>query len=292
MIRLPHLIAMLSLTFALGVNVAAWAAQARAQTPNRAGLIVQMADGSVVTRCVSFSEESISGYELLRRAKLPLVVEVSGMGPAVCKIGDTGCNYPQQSCFCQCNTLDATCTYWAYAQIKEGAWRASPLGASNSKVRNGDVEGWRWGKGDGANNETPLVISFDEICSAAAQPATQPAAQLTATETATEIATAQPTATPARPTLTPAPTEMPSPTGAPSSTPAPVATATTESTQAPSPTSTAPTATPIATAQPAATPEAQTATTTNDSPLPLLGFGAIVAVLAIGFTLARRRGGA
>lgn len=284
MIRLPHLIAIISLTFALGVNAAAWAAQARAQTPNRAGLIVQMADGSVVTRCVPFSEESISGYELLRRAKLPPVVEVSGMGPAVCKIGDTGCNYPQQSCFCQCNTLDATCTYWAYAQIKDGAWRASPLGAANSKVRNGDVEGWRWGRGDGASNETPPIISFDEICSAAVQPAIQPAAQ----PTATEMATAQPTSTPVlTETPSPAPTDAPSPTPAPAAT-----TAVTEPTQAPSPTPAAPTATPIATAQPTATPTPQSATTTSESPLPLLGFGAIVAVLVIGFALARRRGSA
>lgn len=277
MVRLPHLVAIAALIIALGVNAFAWAMQARAQTPNRAGIIVQMADGSVITRCVAFGEESVTGYELLRRAKLPLVVEVTGMGPAVCKIGDSGCNYPQQSCFCQCNSLDASCTYWAYAQIKDGAWRASPLGAAGSKVRDGDVDGWRWGKGDGASNETPPVISFDEICSAAAQPA-QP--------TSTTLATAQPTTTATRPE----PTEQPSATAAPSNTPAPAATATAQPTQAPSPTQVAPTATPLP--QPTATQTPQPNSTTNDSALPLLGFGAIVAVLAIGFALVRRRGDA
>jgi hypothetical protein len=280
MIRLPHLVAAGALVLALGINVIAWAVQARAQTQNRAGLVVQMADGSVVTRCVSFSEESLSGYELLRRAKLPLVVEVSGMGPAVCKIGDSGCNYPQQSCFCQCNTLDASCTYWAYAQFKDGAWRASPIGAAGSKVRNGDVDGWRWGKGDGTTGENPPVISLDEICSAASQPATtQPAATAV-----------QPTSTNPAPAEGPTETALPSPTAAPSTTPAPATTATAKPTQAPSPTQNAPTATALP--QPTPTPLAQPDATTTNSPLPLLGFGAIAAVLVIGFALVRRRGDA
>jgi hypothetical protein len=167
MLRLRHLVTIFSLLLAVSFNAIAWATQARAQTQNRAGLIVQMADGSVVTRCVSFSEDSLTGYELLSRANLPLVLEMTGMGPAVCKIADTGCDFPQQSCFCQCNTLDASCTYWTYAQIKEGEWRPSPLGAAGSKVRNGDVDGWRWGKGDGTTGENPPTRTIDEICNAA-----------------------------------------------------------------------------------------------------------------------------
>jgi hypothetical protein len=215
MVRLRHLIAIVALVIALGINALAWAAQARAQTQNRAGLVVQMADGSVETRCVSFSEDSLSGYELLSRAGLPLRVEVSGMGPAVCKIGGTGCNYPQQSCFCQCNTLDASCTYWTYAQIKAGAWRASPLGAAGSRVRNGDVDGWKWGKGDGTTMDHPPALSLDAICNA--------------------------------------------PNAAPS---------------------------------PASSTSANPASDAGNNALPLLGFGAIAAVVLMGFAVVRRRGGA
>lgn len=289
MIRLRHLVAIYSLVIALGINALAWAVQARAQTPNRAGLIVQMADGSVVTRCVSFTEESLTGYELLRRAKLPLVVEVSGMGPAVCKISDTGCNYPQQGCFCQCNTLDATCTYWAYAQFKDGTWRPSPLGAAGSKVRNGDVDGWKWGKGDGNTGEYPPAITFDQICSAAAQlPAAQPAtAQPATAQPATaQPATAQSTATATQPTsTTPELVEGSTATPLP-----PAATATTKPTQTPSPQENPVTATSLP--PPTATPAPQTVEASGNDPLPLLGFGAIAAVLVIGFFAVRRRGGA
>jgi hypothetical protein len=282
MIRLRHIVAIISLIVALGINAAAWAAQARAQTQNRAGLIVQMADGSVITRCVSFSEDSLTGYELLRRAKLPLAVEVGGMGPAVCKIGNTGCNYPQQSCFCQCNTLDASCTYWSYAQIKDGAWRVSPLGAAGSKVINGNVDGWRWGKGDGTTGELPPALAFDQICNA------QPAAQ----SATLQVATAQATLAAVQPTLTPLQisTPLPAPTETPLPTPAPATTSTPAPAVAPSATQPAPTETPLP--QPTTVTAAQSTSESANSAMPLLGFGAIVAVLVIGVAVARRRGGA
>ncbi len=284
MVSLRHLVAVLSLVVALSVNAVAWEAQAQMQ--NSAGLVVQLADGSLVTRCVSFSEESISGYELLRRAGLPLVVEVGGMGPAVCKIGNTGCNFPQQGCFCQCNTLDASCTYWTYAQIKDGAWRPSPLGAAGSKVRNGDVDGWRWGKGDGTTGENPPEISFEAVCSA--QPASQPATT-TVKPTVLQPTTAMPTALPAgEPAISPASTaiapstETPSPLQPTAATNPSQPTVTTTSTQ-PAPTVTP---SPQPTLAPQSSPE-----TDNDS-WPLLGFGAIALLLVIGFAVVRRRGGA
>lgn len=287
MVRLRHIVAIGSLVVALGINAMAWAAQARAQTQNRAGLIVQLADGSVVTRCVSFNEESLSGYELLRRANLPLVVEVTGMGPAVCKIGDTGCNYPQQSCFCQCNTLDASCTYWTYAQLNEGTWRPSPLGAAGSIVRNGNVDGWRWGKGNGDAGEYPPAISFDEICGAPAQAVSQPTAQqVTALPaTATAAPTDMPLITPVE-TATLVPTAMPSATSAPAATATLAASATTAATQ-PAPTATS---MPLPTFSPTATPPSGSPSTDNNA-LSLLGFGAIAAVLVLGFAIVRRRGG-
>ena len=39
---------------------------ARAQDQNQAGLVVVFGDGRVERQCVAFTEESISGYELLR----------------------------------------------------------------------------------------------------------------------------------------------------------------------------------------------------------------------------------
>ncbi len=78
------------------------ASRAQAQDGARAGVIVVHGDGSVTQQCVRFDEESISGYELLKRAGLTLGVEASSTGASVCSIDGEGCNFPQESCFCKC----------------------------------------------------------------------------------------------------------------------------------------------------------------------------------------------
>ena len=50
-----------------------------AQESNRAALVVRTGDGGVETACVSFTEESISGYDLLQQSGLPIEIEASGM---------------------------------------------------------------------------------------------------------------------------------------------------------------------------------------------------------------------
>ena len=54
---------------------------------NRAALVVRAGDGSVQTKCVSFSEAAISGEELLKRSGMTVVMNHnSGLGGAVCSI--------------------------------------------------------------------------------------------------------------------------------------------------------------------------------------------------------------
>jgi hypothetical protein len=133
-----------------------------AQEENRAVLVIVHGDGSVVMQCVAFAEASISGAEMLVRSGLDLSVEASSMGATVCRIDGEGCTYPQQSCFCQCE--GSPCVYWSYWQLTGGEWRYSNIGAGNATVRNGDVNGWRWGLGTVEKAEPPPDITFDEIC--------------------------------------------------------------------------------------------------------------------------------
>src|SRR3954453_21020664 len=77
---------------------------------HRAGLVIQFADHQTQTACVSFPENEISGLDLLARSNIPYIAQQSGMGAAICKIGDAGCSYPAQDCFCQCQ--GAQCIYW------------------------------------------------------------------------------------------------------------------------------------------------------------------------------------
>jgi hypothetical protein len=54
-----------------------------------------------------------TGLDVLRQAEINLVYETGGiLGTAICKIGETGCDYPAQDCFCQC--LGNSCQYWTY----------------------------------------------------------------------------------------------------------------------------------------------------------------------------------
>jgi hypothetical protein len=164
--------------------------------PHRAGLIVRFGDGSVITRCVSFSESSITGLELLQRAGLAIRVDTnSSIGAGVCKINSQGCD-AGKSCFCQCE--GSTCAYWQYFYLdaERGAWKYSNLGASLHQVPDGAVEGWSWG-----NNVAPPVMTLDQICAASASVSTfAPVASSTPTArpsaTAATLPTSALTATP------------------------------------------------------------------------------------------------
>jgi hypothetical protein len=169
------------------------AASVRADGPNRAGLVVQFGDGSVISRCVEFGEPSLTGYEVLARAGLTVVAEFSGLGAAVCKVQNDGCDFPAETCFCECE--GSPCVYWVYHHLVDGAWQYSGFGASSYQVSDGAVEGWAWGQGDPNGGAQPPVMTFEQIC---APP-----------PTATPV---PPTATHVPPTATPTPLPLPTST--------------------------------------------------------------------------------
>jgi hypothetical protein len=178
-----------TLVFLLIVLLAIPASVSAQGASHRAGLVIRFGDGSILTRCVTFTEPQITGMELLQRAGLAVRVDTnSSFGAGVCKINSQGCD-AGRSCFCQCE--GAACAYWQYFFLQNGAWKYSVLGAGIHQVTDGAVEGWAWG-----NNLAPPLMALDEICassSIAPQPAVVPATQ-----------------TPA-PTLTP-PASIPTPT--------------------------------------------------------------------------------
>jgi len=184
---------------AIAASLLVFTAPGQAQSArHRAGLVIQYAGGEIDTRCVEFEEPEITGYELLRRSGLPLVIAPGSFGATVCKIGAQGCDYPGQSCFCQCENMNASCLYWISFLHVNGAWKYATLGASNTKVKEGDLQAWVWGssRGDssqGTSAPLPPAMTFDQVC-----PAAQASAQSEATTpTASLSATTAPAATPA-----------------------------------------------------------------------------------------------
>jgi hypothetical protein len=119
--------------------------QSDGQELHHAGLVVRHGDGRIVYAYVAFPEESISGVELLRRSGISLVtIGFGGLGEGVCTIDGEGC--PASDCrrrVCQGSGADAP--FWQYfRQRAPGEWVALTLGASATRVRDGDVDGWSW----------------------------------------------------------------------------------------------------------------------------------------------------
>jgi hypothetical protein len=166
--------------------------------PQRAGLVVQYADGTVETHCVRFSEPQISGLALLERAEVPMITQGSPLGTAVCKIGPDGCDFPSEPCFCAQDGMRAV--YWSL-HIREGdAWTYANRGAADVAVTDGTIHGWAWGTGDSSVGAQPPLLDLATICGPVAEAptampaATRPPAPAPATPPAP---TAEPLAAPA-----------------------------------------------------------------------------------------------
>jgi len=129
---------------------------------NRAGLVVQL-PGGVREFCVSFTEQTISGFELLERSGLAVAYkEFQGQGIAVCRIEGIGCTH--DDCFCRCRA--GTCEIWGYHHLDaSGRWAAATVGADRRVVGDGDVDGWRWGPSTAnGGSQPPRDADLDGIC--------------------------------------------------------------------------------------------------------------------------------
>ena len=120
---------------------------ASAGPPHRAGLVVRHGDGTMTYAVVAFPEESISGIDLLDRSGIVyLSVPFGGLGEGVCQIEREGCEVSM----CRrtvCQTTRSS-PFWQYLDQAAGeSWRAAPLGASSSRVDDGDVLAWAWAAG-------------------------------------------------------------------------------------------------------------------------------------------------
>jgi hypothetical protein len=121
-------------------------------TSHRAGLAIFSGDNSLFTTCVSFTESTITGLDLLQRSGLAIETATNPtQGTAVCKIGNVG--DASNDCF------GSMPNYWSYWQLGERGWGYSVVGADQSQVVDGGVYAWSWGIGD-----PPAVITFQNIC--------------------------------------------------------------------------------------------------------------------------------
>lgn len=210
---------------------------------NQAGLVVQFEDGSVFSACVDLgSDGQATGEEVLRGSGLSAVIDYgSGFGGGtVCKIGNQGCAFPAQACFCQCTMKPGDpCLYWSYFHQLDGQWRYANTGASTYTVGPGDVEGWAWGPGSAGAGVFPPLIGFEQICNNTAAPILPEPTSTSILPSATNVpmpsstATVVQPATPSVPTATPSASASATSTAQPSVTPSPKAFPTSTGTSSP-----------------------------------------------------------
>jgi hypothetical protein len=151
---------------------------------HHAALVIQHASGSVITRCVAFAEDQITGLQLVERSGVQYEAQNFGsIGTAMCQLDREPSTVPP-GCF-------GSGPYWQYFHHRGSAWQSSAFGASSSVLRDGDMDGWHFAVGA---NQVPGNVAFSSVCAAPAPP----------TATATQVAHAPNPATPL-PTATPAP---------------------------------------------------------------------------------------
>lgn len=164
-------------TTLVGIAVFLPGAPARAQetptpTPSpahRAALVVDDGTGRVREICVPVRDDAVSGFELLRLAGLDVAYEETGGDVAVCRIDGVGPDFPREGCFDRCRDPARSCEFWGYYRLDEGAnaWRFSDVGASDTVVPAGAVEGWTWGPQGTAGGNPPPPATFDRVCARA-----------------------------------------------------------------------------------------------------------------------------
>ncbi len=138
-----------------------------------AGVVVYHGDGRTTYALVAFPEETISGIELLRRSGVDLVtVSFGGLGEGVCQIDGEGCQ-PGECRRRLCQTGDPNSPFWHYVrQTAPGEWSVASLGASATKVHDGDIDGWVW-----ASSVPPLpALTIDDLARLAGVSGSLPAA--------------------------------------------------------------------------------------------------------------------
>ncbi len=164
----------------------------------KAGLVIFYGNDTLFTTCISFTESSINGLDLLERSGLDVQTATNpNQGTAVCKIGEVGS--PSSDCF------GGMPNYWSFWQMGTDGWEYSVKGADLSPVTDGVVNAWSWGTGN-----TPALITFANICEGVAfvlPTSTPTSAPATTTPEPTIIATSVSATQPPIATSTPAATQ-------------------------------------------------------------------------------------
>ena len=101
-------------------------------------LVIQYSRDDYQTQKI-FVHAPVSGFKALESTGVTLEIKDFGDGSfAVCSINGIGC--PADDCFC------GEEKFWNYEYWDGEDWQSYQVGASDSSIEGGAIEGWRWGE--------------------------------------------------------------------------------------------------------------------------------------------------
>ena len=177
-----------------------------ASADGEGGLVIDFGNGQTQTFCLAFTGSDMSGQQALQKAG----VSVNQFSGLVCSLDGTGCQQSGtfDSCSCQCKSGGSDCTYWAFFSQRYGtSWVYSATGYQLARVKDGDLQAWKWGKGSVSSAPPPAGLTFEQVCGHSPQGGTssQPTATLvipTATSPTVPVTLAATTVSPLTPVIT------------------------------------------------------------------------------------------
>jgi len=128
------LLGVLMMTGFIGLIAADMPVSAAEDASDQALIAIQFGPGEQIVREISFTAP-ISGLAAIQMTGIPMEIADFAWGKAVCSINGVGC--PASDCFCDTK-------FWSYEYWDGGAWQGYLVGAADSSIGDGAVEGWRW----------------------------------------------------------------------------------------------------------------------------------------------------
>ena len=129
--------------------------------PDQATEIIQYAPGKIEYIEINFTGP-ISGLVALELTGKEIITKEFSWGTSVCSIGGVGC--PADQCF----SCDPQGRYWGYNYWDDTteSWQGYSVGATDSTVTDGDIEGWQYGNwGDPPIPPPPVAHAYEWLLS-------------------------------------------------------------------------------------------------------------------------------
>jgi hypothetical protein len=156
---LARLVVAVSVTLGIVAAPAVLAPSAACASEGGSAALVVDTGARTTRYCVAIGTRTVSGLDVVELAakQYGLDYRLGYGGKAVCRLAGVGVDSAE--------CLEGTTDFWGYWRGAGSSWSWSALGAAETSVGPGDVEGWAWGAGTtGATHRQPPPTTYASVC--------------------------------------------------------------------------------------------------------------------------------